>query len=59
VALIPESLQVAHKTRALATRDLERVVADTMAQPTLALAKAGAIVHPTEAGLCYRALENH
>jgi transposase, IS5 family len=29
VALIQESLSVAHKTGALATRDLERVVVDT------------------------------
>jgi hypothetical protein len=33
VALIQESLSVAHKTGALATRDLERVVVDTTVQP--------------------------
>jgi IS5 family transposase len=50
VALIQESLSVAHKTGALATRDLERVVVDTTVQPK-------AIAHPTDARLCYRALE--
>jgi IS5 family transposase len=50
VALIQESLSVAHKTGALATRDLERVVVDTTVQPK-------AITHPTDARLCYRALE--
>ena len=33
VALIQESLSVAHKMGALATRDLERVVVDTTVQP--------------------------
>jgi len=41
---------VAHKTEALATRDLERVVVDTTVQPK-------AIAHPTDARLCHRALE--
>ena len=50
VALIQESLLVAHKTGALATRDLERVVVDTTVQPK-------AIAHPTDARLCHRALE--
>ena len=50
VALLQESLSVAHKTRALATRDLERVVVDTTVQPK-------AIAHPTDARLCHRALE--
>ncbi len=50
VALIQESLSVAHKTGALATRDLERVVVDTTVQ-------AKAIAHPTDARLCHRALE--
>jgi IS5 family transposase len=50
VALLQESLSVAHKTGALATRDLERVVVDTTVQPK-------AIAHPTDARLCYRALE--
>jgi IS5 family transposase len=50
VALILESLSVAHKTGALATRDLERVVVDTTVQPK-------AIAHPTDARLCHRALE--
>jgi transposase, IS5 family len=50
VALIQESLAVAHKTEALAARDLERVVVDTTVQPK-------AIAHPTDARLCHRALE--
>jgi IS5 family transposase len=50
VALIEESLSVAHKTGALASRDLERVVVDTTVQPK-------AIAHPTDARLCHRALE--
>jgi transposase, IS5 family len=50
VALVQESLSVAHKTEALATRDLERVVVDTTVQPK-------AIAHPTDARLCHRALE--
>jgi len=50
VALIQESLSVAHKTGALATRDRERVVVDTTVQPK-------AIAHPTDARLCHRALE--
>ncbi len=49
-ALVEESLAVAHKTGALATRDLERVVVDTTVQPK-------AIAHPTAARLCHRALE--
>jgi IS5 family transposase len=49
VALIQESLSVAHKTGALATGDLDRVVVDTTVQPK-------AIAHPTD-GLCHRALE--
>jgi transposase, IS5 family len=50
VALIQESLSVAHKTGALATRDLERVVVDSTVQPK-------AIAHPSDARLCHRALE--
>ena len=50
MALIQESLSVAHKTGALATCDLERVVVDTTVQPK-------AIAHPTDARLCHRALE--
>jgi IS5 family transposase len=42
--------------RGLATGDLERVVVDTTVQPKLALAKAGAIAHPTDARRCHRAL---
>lgn len=48
-ALIQESLAVAHKTGALATKDLERVVVDTTVQPK-------AIAHPTDARLMHRAL---
>jgi IS5 family transposase len=50
IALVQESLAVAHKTGALAIRDLERVVVDTTVQPK-------AIAHPTDARLCHRALE--
>src|SRR5262249_57662882 len=50
VAVVEESLSVAHKTGALATGDLERVVVDTTVQPK-------AIAHPTDARLCHRALE--
>jgi IS5 family transposase len=32
-ALLPESLSVAHKTGALESKDLERVVVDTTVQP--------------------------
>jgi hypothetical protein len=42
LALIQESLSVAHKTGARATRDLERVVVATTVQPK-------AIAHPTDA----------
>jgi transposase, IS5 family len=44
VALIQEGLSVAHKTGALATGDLERVVVDTTVQPK-------AIAHPTRAAV--------
>ena len=49
-ALIQESLSVAHKTGALATKDLERVAVDTTVQPK-------AVSHPTDARLMHRALE--
>jgi transposase, IS5 family len=49
VALIQESLAVAHNTGALATKDLERVAVDTTVQPK-------AITHPTDARLTHRAL---
>jgi transposase, IS5 family len=48
-ALLQESLSVAHKTGAIETRDLERVVVDTTVQPK-------AIAHPTDARLVHRAL---
>jgi transposase, IS5 family len=50
VALIQESLSVAHRTGALETKDLERVAVDTTVQPK-------AIAHPTDARLMHRALE--
>jgi transposase, IS5 family len=49
VALIQESLSVAHKTGAIETKDLERVVVDTTVQPK-------AIAHPTDARLLHRAI---
>jgi transposase, IS5 family len=49
VALIQESLSVAHKMGAIATKDLERVVVDTTVQPK-------AIAHPTDARLMHRAI---
>src|SRR5579872_2947440 len=49
-ALIQESLSVAHKTGAIASKDLERVVVDTTVQPK-------AVAHPTDARLMHRALE--
>jgi transposase, IS5 family len=48
--LVQESLSVSHKTGALATPDLERVVVDTTVQPK-------AIAHPTDARLSHRALQ--
>jgi transposase, IS5 family len=50
VALLQESLSVAHKTGALETKDLQRVAVDTTVQPK-------AIAHPTDARLLHRALE--
>jgi IS5 family transposase len=50
VALIQESLSVAHKTGAIEIRDLERLAVDTTVQPK-------AIAHPTDARLMHRALE--
>jgi transposase, IS5 family len=49
VALIQESLSVAHKTGAIATKDLERVVVDTTVQPK-------AIAHPSDARLMHRTI---
>ncbi|MBS0274112.1 MAG: IS5 family transposase [Proteobacteria bacterium] len=49
LALLQESLAVAHKTKAISTPDLERVVVDTSVQPK-------AIAHPTDARLTHRAL---
>ncbi len=51
VALIQESLSVAHKTGAIETRDLERVVMDTTVQP-----KERSPIRP-DAHLMHRALE--
>jgi len=50
VALIQESLSVAHKTGALEIKDLQRVAVDTTVQPK-------AIAHPTDARLMHRAIE--
>jgi transposase, IS5 family len=50
VALIQESLSVAHKTGAIESKDLKRVVVDTTVQPK-------AIAHPTDARLTLRAIE--
>jgi IS5 family transposase len=49
-ALLQESLAVAHRSGALATKDLERVVVDTTVQEK-------AIAHPTDARLIHRAIE--
>lgn len=49
VALIQESLSVAHKTDAIGPKDLERVVVDTTVQPK-------AVAHPTDARLMHRAI---
>ena len=47
--LIQESLAVAHRTGALATKDLERVVVDTTVQPK-------AVAFPTDARLMHKAI---
>src|SRR6478752_6545759 len=49
VALIQESLSVAHRTGAIESKDLERVVVDTTVQEK-------AIAHPTDARLTHRAI---
>jgi transposase, IS5 family len=49
-ALLQESLAVAHRSGALQTKDLERVVVDTTVQEK-------AIAHPTDARLNHRAIE--
>src|ERR1700730_4667637 len=49
-ALLQESLSVAHRSGAIETKDLERVVVDTTVQE-----KAAA--HPTDARLIHRAIE--
>jgi IS5 family transposase len=48
-ALLQESLSVAHRTGALATKDLERVVVDTTVQPK-------AIAFPTDVKLTHKAI---
>jgi IS5 family transposase len=48
-ALIQESLSVAHKTGALATKDLERVVVDTTVQPKN-------VAFPTDVKLMHKAI---
>jgi IS5 family transposase len=47
-ALLQESLSVAHNTKALATKDLERVAVDTTVQPK-------AVAFPTDARLLHKA----
>ena len=49
-ALLQESLSVAHRSGAIETKDLERVVVDTTVQEK-------AIAHPTDARLVHRAIE--
>ncbi|MDB5618908.1 MAG: putative transposase [Tardiphaga sp.] len=49
-ALLQESLAVAHRSGALQTKDLERVVVDTTVQEK-------AVAHPTDARLTHRAIE--
>jgi transposase, IS5 family len=49
-ALLQESLSVAHRTEAIETKDLERVVVDTTVQEE-------AIAHPTNARLTHPAIE--
>jgi IS5 family transposase len=49
-ALLQESLSVAHRTGALQSKDLERVVVDTTVQEK-------AIAHPTDARLTHRAID--
>jgi IS5 family transposase len=49
-ALLQESLSVAHRTGAIETKDLERVVVDTTGQEK-------AIAHPSDARLMHRAIE--
>jgi transposase, IS5 family len=49
-ALLQESLSVAHRSGAIETKDLERVVVDTTVQEK-------AIAHPTDARLAHRAIE--
>src|SRR4029077_2826656 len=48
--LLQESLSVAHRTGAIESKDLERVVVDTTVQEK-------AIAHPTDARLTHRAIE--
>src|SRR5262249_43327110 len=50
IALLQESLSVAHRTGAIDTKDLERVAIDTTVQEK-------AIAHPTDARLTHRAIE--
>lgn len=49
-ALLQESLSVAHRTGAIETKDLERVVVDTTVQEK-------AIAHPSDGRLMHRAIE--
>ena len=49
-SLLQESLSMAHRSGAIQTNDLERVVVDTTVQEK-------AITHPTDARLIHRAIE--
>jgi IS5 family transposase len=49
-ALLQESLSVAHRTGAIESKDIDRVVVDTTVQEE-------AIAHPTDARLTHRAIE--
>jgi IS5 family transposase len=49
-ALLQESLSVAHRTKAIETKDLERAVVDTTVQEK-------AIAHPTDARLTHRVIK--
>jgi transposase, IS5 family len=50
VALLQETLRIAHKTGAIATQDLQRVAIDTTVQPKN-------IAHPTDYRLLWKAIE--
>ena len=51
MALLQESLSVAHRTGAIESRDLERVAVDTTVQEKV-------VAHPTDARLTHRAIDD-